>query len=266
MKLRLITMCVLASACLKTEPDVAAPMVDADPVPLLSEVELAQDTQVAGFSDATETPAGGLFATLFQGRAVTPDVDAEASAELAEGMAAIDPAPSESTQPQRRGLRALLNAESEEHEGMARACEVKGRALGQVVDRMPERGRGFRLHDTAPGSTAPRDFYLTGFDDGCARQFTAALALLGQPAMHELVRYDPMRNAVPYSSVDSAYERVKRRVCGARRGEPCGDNKIAALERNTAFITIYETFGSSGNRTEILLHQGEVLAREVASN
>lgn len=164
-------------------------------------------------------------------------------------------------------FRAVIGGRADQAEdGMELVCNAPRSQYGTEVDKMPEYGRGFTLYDSAPGNTRQRDFYLTGFDDGCARKFTAALALLGAPRMHELVRYDPMRAGVPYSSVDTAYERVKRQVCGAAIGQPCGERRLSALERSTAFLTIYETFGSSGNRVELLLHRGDVIAREYAAN
>lgn len=162
--------------------------------------------------------------------------------------------------------QVLRGGANEEIEEFKLVCGSRAATFGTEVDQMPDNGRGFKLFDSAPGSVTPRDFYLTGFDDGCARQFTAALAMLGSPRMHELVRYDPMRTHIAYSDVDVAYERVKTQVCRVAVGEPCGENRLSNLERSTAFLTIYETFGSSGNRVEILLHKGDVTAREYAAN
>jgi|GEM_PF-7126366 len=159
--------------------------------------------------------------------------------------------------------RSARNTPVEEH-GMIRICGTTASQRGEEVDRAAR--QGVRLFDTDPSSSAPRDFYLTGFDDGCARKFTAALALLGAPAMHEIVRYDPMLSSRPWSDIDNAYERVKNRTCGVSNGEPCPDNRLSRLERNAAFLTVYKRFGHSGGRNELLIWKGDVLARDEVTN
>lgn len=154
--------------------------------------------------------------------------------------------------------------DEQETAGLTRVCGTTSAQRGEEVDRAGS--TGVRLFDTAPGKIIPRDFYLTGFDDGCARRFTAALALLGSPAMHELMRYDPMLENMPWSDVDKAYERVKNRTCSVRRGEPCGDNRISRLSRSAAFVTLYDRFGNSSARTELLLWKGELLASDVVAD
>ena len=137
---------------------------------------------------------------------------------------------------------------------VARACDVRGAALGTPI----EAAAGYVVHDTAPGSTAPRTHYVTGFSDGCPRQVTAALAVLGDPLTHETYRYESLTG--PYGEVDRAYEEVKASVCGVGAGEPCG----AAMERlsaNTAFLSTYPVFGGP-DFADVLFHAGEVVAAD----
>jgi hypothetical protein len=136
---------------------------------------------------------------------------------------------------------------------IARVCEA--RDLGTRI----ERAARFALHDSTPGSTGPRTFYVTGFSDGCPRQFTAALAMFGDPEMHETLRYGRPSEKYPYSTTDKAYEKVKASVCGVSRRTPCG-SRIGALSRDTVFISTYERFTDNGRWADILLHDGAVLA------
>ncbi len=141
---------------------------------------------------------------------------------------------------------------------VGRVCEAKIRDLGQKVESAG-RGRGYALFDSVPGSTTPRTFYLTGFADGCPRQFTAALAILGAPSMHEKLRYGRPSDAYPYSDTDKAYEKVKFAVCGVHKRKPCG-RKIDILERDTVFVSTYERFTDNGRWADILVHDGRVMA------
>ena len=138
------------------------------------------------------------------------------------------------------------------------ACGVRGRALGKEVDRFPDKGKEYRLYDSNPSSTAPRTHYLTGFKDGCPRQFTAALALIGSPVLHEQMRYDPYNKDISITEADKAYERIKRRICKVPKGEPCPEKRVAALEKGMAFVTLYERFGSNASWEEVLLHNGQI--------
>tara|TARA_R110002051_G_scaffold83650_3_gene148283 strand:+ start:9114 stop:9596 length:483 start_codon:yes stop_codon:yes gene_type:complete len=138
---------------------------------------------------------------------------------------------------------------------IARNCEVTGGQLGREVDD----NAGYKLYDSNPNATGLRTQYITGFKDNCARQFTAATALMGEIGTHELVRYLPSNAKVPYSVTDKAYEAVKASVCGARRGKPCGA-KLDVLARSTTFITAYEQFGSNPTWSNILLYNGSVVA------
>ncbi len=138
---------------------------------------------------------------------------------------------------------------------VATNCEVSGRALGRRVARQS----GFEIWDTAPGMTTLRTHYITGFSDGCARQFSGALVLMGDVGTHELVRYSDVNLNQRWSEVDNAYEAIKGRVCGARRGAPCG-GRLDRLGADTAFVTVYERFGAGPDWVEILLHDGALAA------
>lgn len=137
---------------------------------------------------------------------------------------------------------------------VARVCAARKSDLGKEVD---ERGK-WRLYDTIPNSAAPRVMYLTGFDDKCARMFTASLVLFGLPTAHETVRY-ATRGA--YSETDEAYEKIKDRVCGVKRGARCPADRISRLEDLVTFVTAYPGFGTSdGPWLDMLLYKGDLAA------
>ncbi|HHI70664.1 MAG TPA: hypothetical protein ENJ91_06660 [Rhodobacteraceae bacterium] len=231
-----------------------------------------------------EKPRRGLFA-LFSRRdkqdatpaedtglpaAKEPAPDAPASGQQ-EQIAAVAPEETEAMPKVRRGLfgprRSKAAQASQIPPGtllpfgeIAVACGVRGRALGKEVDRYPVRGKGYRLYDSNPGSTTPRTHYITGFKDGCPRQFTAGLALIGSPILHEYMRYDRSNKDLPFTEADKAYERIKGRVCGVSRGKPCSEKQAIALEKGMAFVTVYERFGGNARWEEILLHKGKIAA------
>ncbi|MGX9354821.1 hypothetical protein ACS3SW_06560 [Roseobacteraceae bacterium S113] len=141
---------------------------------------------------------------------------------------------------------------------VGRVCDVSGRALGREVSKFPERGRrGYKLYDSKPGGTDPRAFYITGFADGCPRQVTAANVIFGAPSMHERLRYGLPADTLPSSRTDEAYKKLKSRICGVARSAPCGRN-IDKLERNTVFVTMYESFTGNQAWSNLLLHDGAV--------
>jgi len=144
---------------------------------------------------------------------------------------------------------------------VARVCEAKSALKGKPIETAGA-GRGYAIHDSNPGSAAPRTFYVTGFSDGCPRQFTAALALFGAPEMHEQLRYGRPSDAYPYSTTDKAYEKVKASVCNVAQGKPCG-SKINRLEDDTVFISTYEKFSTNGRWADLLLHKGTVVAAAI---
>ena len=131
-------------------------------------------------------------------------------------------------------------------------CGVTAASLGKPVVA----ASGYTVYDTNPTSTAPRAHYVDGFTDGCLRQFTAALVLMGDVATHEGVRYQAS-NKRPYSDTDTTYEVIKASYCGASSGQPCGA-KLDALGRRTVFVTAYPSFSDSDNWVEYLLHEGVV--------
>ncbi|MEP5151501.1 hypothetical protein [Planktotalea sp.] len=144
---------------------------------------------------------------------------------------------------------------------IARVCDLPSGRLGKEVGKFPERGRGYKMFDSNPSAAGTRPFYVTGFDDKCARTFTAALALFGSPTLHEQLRYGLPSSKQPYSTTDQAYEGIKRSVCGVSKQKPCGA-KISQLEKDTAFISIYDRIGSNSKWSNILLHKGWVLASD----
>ena len=144
---------------------------------------------------------------------------------------------------------------------IARVCDLPSGRLGKEIGKFPERGRGYKMFDSNPSAAGARPFYVTGFDDKCARTFTAALALFGSPTMHEQLRYGLPSSVQPYSTTDKAYEGIKRSVCGVSKKKPCGA-KIKQLEKDTVFISIYDRIGSNSSWSNVLLHNGWVLAAD----
>ena len=142
---------------------------------------------------------------------------------------------------------------------VGRVCAAKSQPLGKKVETSEGRGQVYSLYDSAPGSTAPRTFYVTGFDDKCPRQFTAALALFGAPELHEQLRYGRPAVTYPYSATDKAYENIKAQICGVGPRKPCGA-KIEKLSRDTVFISTYEKFTDNGRWADLLVHDGAVVA------
>ncbi len=145
---------------------------------------------------------------------------------------------------------------------IASVCELSERSMGKKVAQYPERRPRHKLYDSDPGNTVPHTFYLTGFADGCARQFTASLAVFGSVGMHEQLRYGLPAEVQPYSDTDRAYEKVKARVCGVPRRKPCG-NKLGRLENDTVFLSIYENFGDNQRWSNLLLHGGKLMAQDI---
>jgi hypothetical protein len=141
---------------------------------------------------------------------------------------------------------------------IATVCGQPDSALGTRVAV----GSGYELYDSAANSTALRAHYITGFPDGCARIFSAALVLFGDVGTHEVVRYLPSNASMAYSLTDTAYEQVKAAFCSVPAGQPCGRN-LDRLAAHTTFVTIYETFGTNPEWGEIFVHDGQVMAIDV---
>lgn len=144
-----------------------------------------------------------------------------------------------------------------EYGQIATNCDVPRRGLGTKIGEES----GYTLYDTNPGTTAVRTHYLTGFDDNCARQFTAALSLMGDIGTHEVIRYASTGVSLDYSATDNAYEAIKASFCRVGHGEPCGD-KLDRLARRTTFVTVYERFDGNPSWADILLHDGAVIAMD----
>ncbi len=142
---------------------------------------------------------------------------------------------------------------------IARVCKLKRSEMGREVERSSDGKGKFRLYDSAPGNTAMHAYYITGFDDGCPRQVSAALAVFGDVARHEFLRYGPASKGQPWSETDASYEQIKRKVCKVGKGKPCGNN-LTKLEKSTSFLTVYNSFVGAASWRNILLHDGSVVA------
>lgn len=142
---------------------------------------------------------------------------------------------------------------------VGRVCGLPRNRMGKKIADFPDRRPTYALYDSEPGNTAAHTFFLTGFADGCARQFTASLAVFGSVGMHEQLRYGLPAEVQPYSDTDKAYETLKSRICKVPRRKPCG-SRIGRLEKDTVFVSVYERFGSNAHWKNLLLHDGAVLA------
>lgn len=280
-----IIACVLLAAC-------GDPIADFQ---RLSEQDIPENTATADVVAAPETQDGGLFARLL-GPQPAPEAVDPAKAITPEASASPD---TTSAPVKRSGLLGLLTGQAKSQTGatavqaslrpedpsamqpqsqpaavsqippgtmlpygrVARVCGLANRDLGKKVAQYPERSPVHKIYDSDPGNTAPHSFFITGFDDRCARQFTASLAMFGSVDMHEQLRYGLPADVQPYSDTDKAYEKLKSRVCGVPRKKPCG-SKVSRLQRNTVFVSIYERFGSNPQWTNLLLHGGQVLAQD----
>lgn len=247
----------------------AAPAQPVESKRAASDVGTQGETTVANDASAAEKPRGG-FLGLFSGggdRAATADDDGVAG----EGVevASIEP---QAAAPRRGGLFGRSQTARADdglplgtvpsYGDVGRVCSFRPSDLGREVARYPERGPTYRIYDSSPGSTARRAFYVTGFDDGCVRVFSGALAMFGSAEMHEQLRYGLPAKVQPYSTTDKAYEQVKSRICRVGRGKPCG-NAMRKLERDTVFVSVYENFGSNARWANMLLSDGDVVAQDI---
>lgn len=146
---------------------------------------------------------------------------------------------------------------------IARSCAARGQALGRKVETAGT--SGYRLYDSNPRATGPRTYYITGFDDGCPRKLTASNVLLGAPSFYEQLHYGPTGRDLDFGATDQAYEKVKSRVCGVRKGKPCG-NSMKKLERSTFFVNSYPRANDNNSWSEMLVHDGKVMATEIKGN
>lgn len=146
---------------------------------------------------------------------------------------------------------------------IARDCEARRKPLGRKIESAS--ARGYKLYDSVPGSIAPRTYYITGFDDDCPRQLTAANVLLGAPSRYEELHYGPTGKDLAYAETDKAYDKLKQKVCGVRKGKPCG-SKIGKMDKSAFFITSYARFDANASWSEVLIHDGVVMATSMKSN
>jgi len=234
----------------------AIPVSNPDPlaqIERLSDVTLAPETTQSDAIDAAlalaATPAEsndepGFLGQLFSG----PD---------SAGGGLIDALRTPSTPAVRTGpdARLITFGDSVPYGEIATICNIPSRNLGTVVANVS----GYKIYDTNPNATTMRPHFITGFDDGCARQFSAALSMTGDVGTHEVVRYLPANRNKSFTSTDNAYEAIKASFCRVSHGKPCG-SRLDALAGNTTFVTAYEKFGAHPRWVEILLHDGDVKA------
>ena len=259
-----------------------------DNVDRLDEVELATDVpEVAIAAEADVTVAEdieekrGFFGRIFAGNAEATDeaVGADDTPEAEIELAAVEVTdPVDDLDPEAPAARGglfgrMFGRASEEPDAAAEpsdavpigtflpygviapVCGVSTSDMGQKVESVA----GYTVYDAGGDTSVPRTHYITGFADGCARQVTAAVVMFGDVGTHEMVRYLTPETALPYTDTDSTYEAIKSSVCRVGHGEPCGA-QLDALGRNTVFMTVYETFGTNPEWTNILLHNGDVAA------
>lgn len=196
-----------------------------------------QDDQVAAIATTTEPQGAGLLGGLLRGMV--------GGGTAPEGIAAA---------------RDLPPATQQYLGEIGRTCGLSRSDMGTPVAQ----ASGYTLYDTIPNSTQPRPHYVTGFEDGCARQFSAALATFGDIGTHEMVRYVGTEVKMEYSAADQAYEAVKSGFCRVSFGEPCG-GQLDALSRRTTFLTAYDRFGDAGEWAKFLLSDGVVAGAAVES-
>lgn len=153
---------------------------------------------------------------------------------------------------------AALGSDLPTNGQVAVVCDISKSALGKKVDARPEKGRAaYTLYDSNPGSSDQRAFYVTGFDDGCARKITAALAMFGSVELYEMMHFSGLVD-VPGAATDATYGKVRRAACGSAK-KPCTGNGLKTISRQTAFLQAYPRKGSSGH-LEMLMHKGELAA------
>lgn len=228
---------VVADVALQTPaPDTPIPAV------LGVTADLADEVPVAELVPAPQQ--AGFFGRMFNGLRATPKTDE------ADVVTAVAPAPANVGVDGKSVTVGTVLPYGE----IATNCDVSRRQLGTKVGE----GSGYTLYDTIPNATTLRTHYITGFKDRCARQFSAATALMGDIGTHEVVRYLPSNKRMAYSDTDNAYETLKASFCWAGRGEPCG-SRLDRFAKTTTFVTVYRNFGSNPTWSNILLHKGAVI-------
>lgn len=208
----------------------------------------------AGSTEPAAEPAAELTAPL----AADPTDDSPAGAAPVVAVSADPVASPRAAMPSSPDARQVAPGMLLPYGQIATVCGQPGAALGTRIAA----SAGYELYDSAPDQTALRVHYLTGFPDGCARIFSAALVLFGDVGTHEVVRYLPSNAGMAQSRTDTAYEQVKAQFCGVSAGQPCG-RALDRLAAHSTFVTIYETFGTNPEWGEIFVHQGQVMAIDV---
>jgi len=221
--------------------DAAATVTDdtaTQPAPIAAAKPIARDAVVPDKPGGDGVQTIGLFAELF-GNSPKDDQMVIPASLVEDGGTSIAAAPA--------GL-------------VTRACGLSGRALGTQVDQHPAGRPVYRLYDSKPGTVASRAHYITGFSDGCPRRFQAALALFGSTTSHDIARYTPDMADIPLTAADRAYEDIRRRICRVPQKATCAKGRLNRLDRSTVFVTAYTSFETSRDWTDILVHDGAVVA------
>lgn len=161
---------------------------------------------------------------------------------------------------EKTGVAKLFRASTKAPAGIetgpvAKACGTRGKALGKVVEKGPG---NWKLHDTVPGSTAVRDFYLTGFSDGCPRKVTGAVAMFGSVELYELVHYGPVGMEPKGTETDRAYARMRAKACGSA-SKACKARGVKKLSKQAIFVDVYASHAGS-TRYELLMTRGKLAA------
>ena len=255
--------------------DAAAPEEEEDPS--TADIDEEEDTPSAPTAAAAPERGGflGIFRSAPRGEAAGAGSDEGAGVQVASARVGSTPNDGAAAGGGLRGLFGGASASRPDPNApdiaadaklsfgqVGRLCGTRAGAVGKEIARWPESGGKYRLYDSFPGATGMRPFYVSGFDDGCLRRFDAALAMFGDPAMHEQLRYGLPAKQLPYSTTDKGYETVKSRVCRVSAQKPCGA-QIARLQRDTVFVTSYDRFGGGQRWGNILLHGGEIVATDV---
>ncbi|MGR3434569.1 MAG: hypothetical protein ACU0CO_06725 [Shimia sp.] len=141
---------------------------------------------------------------------------------------------------------------------IATVCGLSTRDMGTQVEA---EGR-YTLFDSAPSAGAPRTHYLTGFRDGCARQFTAAMAMFGGADVREHAAITGSHRHVAPTATDREYAAIRARVCRVGAATRCPEARLRRLARGTAFVSVYDGFGTNPSWADVLLHDGAVVAKD----
>ncbi len=242
------------------------PIASADAPIVETEVEIAEVDTVAAepepLSQPEEEPRRfGVFGRAEKREAETAEQEPIRTASIAptRGLRGLFKSTPERTGPD---AELVSYGTALPYGKIATVCGLTKSQLGTKVDTYPSKGKGYSLYDSNPSGGGLRTHYLTGFKDGCARQFTSALALFGSVETHQSVRYKKSNNDLSYSNSDTAFENVKSKVCKVPKGTACSDAGTKKLDKSMVFVSVYERFGTSPRWADILLYDGVVLAKD----